>query len=81
MRIEPYKAKHRAVQQRLYTEGPELPPRLVNRAHLPWLGSYTTQMQTEGKALFVFATRSTKVETLLFLIILRRTIQLEENRK
>ena len=50
MRIEPYKAKHRAVQQRLYTEGPELPPRLVNRAHLPWLGSYTTQMQTEGKS-------------------------------
>jgi len=50
MRIEPYKAKHRAVQQRLYTDGPELPPRLVNRAHLPWLGSYTTQMQTEGKS-------------------------------
>ena len=47
---EPYRAKQRAVQQRLYTDGPVLPPRLVTRAHLPWLGAYTTQLQTEGKS-------------------------------
>jgi site-specific recombinase XerD len=51
MRTEPYKAKQRAVQQRLYTEGPVLPPRLVHRSHLSWLTSYTTQMQTEGKSM------------------------------
>ena len=50
MRREPYKAKQRAVQQRLYTDGPVLPPRLVTRAHLPWLACYTTQLQTEGKS-------------------------------
>ena len=50
MRTRPYKAKHKAVQQRLYSEGPVLPPRLIQRGHLPWLGSYTTQLQTEGKS-------------------------------
>ena len=50
MRREPYKAKQRAVQQRLYADGPVLPPRLVTRAHLPWLACYTTQLQTEGKS-------------------------------
>ena len=50
MRTRPYKAKHKAVQQRLYSEGPVLPPRLIHRGHLPWLGSYTTQLQTEGKS-------------------------------
>ncbi len=50
MRTEPYKVKHKAVQQRLYTEGPVLPPRLVHRGHLPWLNTYTTQLKTEGKS-------------------------------
>ena len=50
MRTEPYKAKRKAVQQRLYTEGPVLPPRLVQRGHLPWLSTYTTQLKTEGKS-------------------------------
>ncbi|MBT4066934.1 MAG: tyrosine-type recombinase/integrase [Euryarchaeota archaeon] len=51
MRTEPYKAKQKAVQQRLYAEGPVLPPRLVHRGHLSWLTSYTTQMQAEGKSM------------------------------
>ena len=50
MRTEPYKAKRKAVQQRLYTDGPVLPPRLVHRGHLPWLSTYTTQLKTEGKS-------------------------------
>ena len=50
MRREPYRAEHRGVQQRLYSDGPELPPRLIHRAHLPWLGTYKTKMQTEGKS-------------------------------
>ena len=50
MRTEPYKANRKAVQQRLYTEGPVLPPRLVHRGHLPWLNTYTTQLKTEGKS-------------------------------
>lgn len=50
MRTRPNKAKHRAVQQRLYGEGPVLPPRLLHRGHLPWLGTYQTQLRTEGKS-------------------------------
>jgi len=50
MRTGPYNARQKAVQQRLYGEGPELPPRLVNRGHLCWLNSYTTQLQAEGKS-------------------------------
>ena len=50
MRRKPYKAKQRAVQHRLYADGPVLPPRLVTRAHLPCLACYTTQLQTEGKS-------------------------------
>jgi len=51
MRIEPYKAKHNSVQQRLYSDGPGLPPRLIHRSHLPWLGCYKIQLQTEGKSI------------------------------
>lgn len=50
MRTGPYSARQDPVQQRLYAEGPGLPPRLIQRAHLPWLGAYTTQMQAEGKS-------------------------------
>ncbi|MDP6864745.1 MAG: tyrosine-type recombinase/integrase [Candidatus Poseidoniaceae archaeon] len=50
MRTGPYVAKHQAVQQRLYSDGPELPPRLVHRSHLPWLGCYQTQLNSEGKS-------------------------------
>ena len=50
MRTGPYNARQKAVQQRLYGEGPELPPRLVNRGHLSWLNTYTTQLQAEGKS-------------------------------
>ena len=50
MRTGPYNARQKAVQQRLYGEGPELPPRLIHRGHLPWLHTYTTQLQAEGKS-------------------------------
>jgi len=50
MRTGPYNARQSAVQQRLYGEGPVLPPRLLHRGHLPWLGTYQTQLQTEGKS-------------------------------
>ena len=50
MRTGPYNARQKAVQQRLYGEGPELPPRLVHRGHLSWLNTYTTQLQAEGKS-------------------------------
>ncbi len=50
MRTGPYNTRQRPIQRRLDGEGPELPVRLVSRAHLPWLGCYTTQLQTEGKS-------------------------------
>ncbi len=50
MRTGPYSNRQEPVQRRLYSDGPELPPRLMQRAHLPWLSIYTTQMQTEGKS-------------------------------
>ena len=51
MRTGPYNRRQEPIQRRLYNEGPGLPPRLIQRAHLPWLGIYTTQMQTEGKSI------------------------------
>jgi len=50
MRTGPYSARQEPVQRRLYGDGPGLPPRLMQRAHLPWLTIYTTQMQAEGKS-------------------------------
>lgn len=50
MRTGPYNARQKAVQQRLYGDGPELPPRLVSRGHLPWSNTYKTQLQAEGKS-------------------------------
>ena len=31
-------------------KGQSLPPRLIHRGHLPWLHTYTTQLQAEGKS-------------------------------
>ena len=50
MRTGPYNARQNSVQQRLYGDGPELPPRLISRGHLPWLSTYKTQLQAEGKS-------------------------------
>lgn len=51
MRRGTFQAKHSAIQRRLYIDGPELPPRLVHRAHLPWLSTYRTQMASESKSI------------------------------
>ncbi len=50
MRTGAHDAKRKNIQQRLYGEGPILPPRLLHRGHLPWLGVYQTQLRTEGKS-------------------------------
>ncbi len=50
MRTGPYHVRQKAVQHRLYENGPELPPRLVTRAKLSWISCYTNQLRTEGKS-------------------------------
>ena len=50
MRRGTFQAKQSAIQRRLYIDGPELPSRLVHRAHLPWLSTYRTQMASESKS-------------------------------